>query len=68
MIYRTWLESVYRMPLILNLTLQVKGLFLMDNQLTEVWKKLRGFDEQMVIDESFTDTISIYQAPYLGLM
>jgi predicted nucleic acid-binding protein len=51
-----------------DLTLQVKGRFLMDNQLTEVWKKLRGFDEQMVIDESFTDTISIYQAPYLGLM
>lgn len=51
-----------------DLTLQIKGRFLLDNHLTEIWKKLRGFDENTVIDESFTDTISIYQAPFLGLI
>ena len=51
-----------------DLTMQIKGRFLMDNNLTEIWKKLRGFEDDMVIDESFTDTISIYQAPYLGLI
>lgn len=51
-----------------DLTMQIKGRFLIDNNLTEIWKKLRGFEEDMVIDESFTDTISIYQAPYLGLI
>jgi hypothetical protein len=51
-----------------DLTMQIKGRFLMNNNLTEIWKKLRGFDENMVIDEAFTDTISIYQAPYLGLI
>ena len=51
-----------------DLTMQIKGRFLIDNNLTEIWKKLRGFEDDMVIDESFTDTISIYQAPYLGLI
>jgi hypothetical protein len=51
-----------------DLKMQIRGRFLIDNNLTEIWKKLRGFDESMVIDESFTDTISIYQAPYLGLI
>jgi hypothetical protein len=48
--------------------MQIKGRFLIDNNLTEIWKKLRGFEDDTVIDESFTDTISIYQAPYLGLI
>lgn len=51
-----------------DLTVQIRGRFLMDNNLTEIWKKLRGFEEDTVIDESFTDTISIYQASYLGLI
>ena len=51
-----------------DLTMQVKGRFLIDNNLTEIWKELRGFQDDTVIDESFTDTISIYQAPYLGLI
>jgi hypothetical protein len=51
-----------------DLTVQIRGRFLLDNNLTETWKKLRGFDESVLIDESFTDTISIYQAPFLGLI
>jgi hypothetical protein len=52
----------------LDLSIQVKGRFLLENNLTETWKKLRGFDDSVVIDDSFTDTISIYEAPSLGLI
>jgi hypothetical protein len=52
----------------LDLSIQVKGRFLLENNLTETWRKLRGFDDSVVIDDSFTDTISIYEAPSLGLI
>jgi hypothetical protein len=51
-----------------DLTITIKGKFLMKNNLETVWRKLRGIKDDIIIDESFTDTISIYQATILGII
>ncbi|MES2518986.1 MAG: hypothetical protein V4585_12810 [Bacteroidota bacterium] len=51
-----------------DLTITIKGSFLIKNGLESIWRELRGFSDEIVIDESFTDTISIYQAPILGII
>jgi hypothetical protein len=51
-----------------DLTITIKGSFLVKNNLESVWRELRGISDEIVIDESFTDTISIYQAPILGII
>ena len=51
-----------------DLTITIKGSFLVKNGLESVWRELRGLPNETVIDNSFTDTISIYQAPFLGII
>ncbi len=51
-----------------DLTLEIKGSFIINNGLVAVWKKLRGFSEEMIIDEDFTDRISIFQTMSLGIV
>jgi hypothetical protein len=38
------------------------------NGLESVWRELRELPDETVIDEFFTDTVSIYQAPFLGII
>lgn len=52
----------------LDITIKISGRFLVDNQLVDIWKDLRGFSKDYIIDESFEDSVSIYQAPFLGLV
>jgi hypothetical protein len=51
-----------------DLTITIKGSFLKKNGLESVWRELRGLPDDVQIDELFTDTISIYQAPLLGII
>jgi len=51
-----------------DVTVEIKGSFIIKNGLIDVWKKLRGFSEDMIIDEDFTDKISIFQTVSLGIV
>ncbi len=51
-----------------DVTVEIKGTFIIKNNLVEVWKKLRGFSEEVIIDEHFTDKISIFQTVSLGIV
>ena len=51
-----------------DITIKISGRFLVNNDLVEIWKDLRGISNDTLIDESFEDSISIYQAPFLGLV
>ena len=51
-----------------DLTITIKGGFLLKNGLESVWRELRGLSDKTVIDDSFTDTFSIYQDPVLGII
>jgi hypothetical protein len=50
-----------------DITITVKGSFLVKHQLVDVWRSLRCYDENVIIDNDFEDTISIYQAKFLGI-
>lgn len=51
-----------------DITVRISGRFLVNNELVDIWKDLRGMPKETVIDESFEDSISIYQASFLGLI
>lgn len=51
-----------------DVTVKIEGSFLVANNLQEVWNEMRGFNGKYVIDNDFTDTISIYQAQTLGII
>jgi hypothetical protein len=51
-----------------DITIKVSGRFLVSNDLVEIWKDLRGIPQGTIIDEHYEDSISIYQAPLLGLI
>ncbi len=51
-----------------DVTVEIKGTFIINNDLVDVWKKLRGFSEDVIIDENFTDKISIFQTVSLGII
>ena len=51
-----------------DITVKISGRFLVNNELVDIWKDLRGMPKETVIDESFEDSISIYQASFLGLI
>jgi hypothetical protein len=51
-----------------DITIKVSGRFLVSNDLVEIWKDLRGIPQGTIIDEYYEDSISIYQAPLLGLI
>jgi hypothetical protein len=51
-----------------DVTVEIKGSFIINNGLIEVWKKLRGFSDDIIIDENFTDKISIFQTVSLGIV
>ncbi len=51
-----------------DLTVTISGNFLVKNNLQSVWRELRGLSSDVVIDDSYSDTISIYQAPILGII
>ena len=51
-----------------DVTVEIKGTFIIKNNLVDVWKKLRGFSEDVIIDENFTDKISIFQTVGLGIV
>jgi hypothetical protein len=51
-----------------DITVKISGRFLVTNELVDIWKDLRGMSKDTIIDESFEDSISIYQAPFLGLI
>jgi hypothetical protein len=51
-----------------DVTVEIQGSFILNNGLVDVWKKLRGFSEDVIIDENFTDKISIFQTVSLGII
>jgi hypothetical protein len=51
-----------------DITINISGRFLVANGLVELWKELRNITEETIIDDTFEDTISINQAPILGLV
>lgn len=51
-----------------DITIKISGRFLVENNLVILWKELRGFSDEILIDETFEDSISIFQAPALGLI
>jgi Cu2+-containing amine oxidase len=51
-----------------DITIKISGRFLVSNDLVDIWKDLRGISKETHIDEFFEDSISIYQAPFLGLV
>ena len=51
-----------------DVTIEIKGTFIIKNGLVDVWKKLRGLSENVIIDENFTDKISIFQSVSLGIV
>ena len=51
-----------------DITIKISGRFLVENNLVSLWKELRGFSDEILIDETFEDSISIFQAPTLGLI
>lgn len=51
-----------------DITVKISGRFLVNNELVDIWKDLRGIPNETLIDESFEDSISIHQAPILGLI
>ncbi len=51
-----------------DITIKISGRFLISNDLVDIWKDLRGISKETLIEESFEDSISIYQAPFLGLV
>ncbi len=51
-----------------DILIKVSGIFLVRNNLVDIWKDLRGIPTETLIDESFEDSISLHQAPLLGLV
>jgi hypothetical protein len=51
-----------------DIIIKVSGRFLVNNDLVEIWKDLREIPYETIIDETYEDSISIYQAPLLGLV
>lgn len=51
-----------------DITINISGRFLVANGLVDLWKELRNITEETIIDDTFEDTISINQAPILGLV
>jgi hypothetical protein len=51
-----------------DVTVEIKGSFIINNGLVDVWKKLRGFSEDIIIDENFIDKISIFETVNLGIV
>ena len=50
-----------------DITITISGKFIVENNLVPIWRKLRGFSEDVKIDNSFEDVVSIHQASVLGL-
>ena len=50
-----------------DITITISGKFIVENNLVPIWRKLRGFSEDINIDNSFEDVVSIHQASVLGL-
>ena len=50
-----------------DITITISGKFIVENNLVPIWRKLRGFSEDLKIDDSFEDIVSIHQASVLGL-
>jgi hypothetical protein len=50
-----------------DITIAISGKFIVENNLVPIWRKLRGFSEDIIIDNSFEDIVSIHQASVLGL-
>lgn len=51
-----------------EITVIIKGSFLVNNDLVDAWKELRRLKKDFIIDKDFEDTISIYQAESLGII
>ena len=51
-----------------DITITISGKFIIENNLVPIWRKLRGFSEDVKIDNSFKDVVSIHQASVLGLL
>jgi hypothetical protein len=51
-----------------DVTVEIKGTFIIKNGLVDVWKKLRGFSDEVIIDANFTDKIPIFQTVSLGII
>ena len=51
-----------------DLTITIKGSFLIKNSLELVWRELRGLSDEVVIDEHYMDIVSINQAQILGII
>lgn len=51
-----------------DITVDIKGSFIINSGLEETWRKLRGFSDDIIIDENFTDKISFFQTISLGIV
>lgn len=50
-----------------DITITISGKFIVENNLVPIWRKLRGFSDDINIDNSFEDVVSIHQASVLGI-
>ncbi|MEA5427939.1 hypothetical protein [Arcicella lustrica] len=51
-----------------EITIEIKGSFIIKNALESTWKQLRVLSEEVLIDENFTDRISLSEAISLGIV
>jgi hypothetical protein len=51
-----------------ELTINVKGSFLVNNGLVDIWKTIRNLPQETVIDVNYIDTISIFEASTFGII
>jgi hypothetical protein len=51
-----------------DLIVEIKGSFIINNGLESVWRELRELSEDVIIDENFTDRVSIFQTVTLGIV
>ncbi len=51
-----------------EITIEIQGSFIIKNSLESTWKQLRALSEEVLIDEDFTDRISLTEAISLGIV
>lgn len=51
-----------------EITIEIQGSFIIKNSLESTWKQLRALSEDVLIDEDFTDRISLTEAISLGIV
>lgn len=51
-----------------DITVDIKGIFIINNGLEETWRKLRGFSDDVIIDQNFINKILFFQTLSLWIV